>query len=348
MSKYYVRIADVRKVDFGCYGNECEYDVEVFNSQKKRIGRIEDINVVQQGTNYDSVYEELNYLCEEDDREALAEQLGVDEVPDEWFDEDGFIDAANLPESVNDYICEGSDQMLLDYYITEDFADYEEEDGLIPIETFADHLTFGQVGKFREIDVSLPLKDMFDKVYGSFLPDVWTPGEGYVPFDIMSSEGCAVFARLAAVVSQYLEDCDYMTSMVEIRYDGDYNMEAKAKEVMDYTSVEIAYIILHSLLPQIDDSSAEAWKRALNDVISYIGQRLGFIEEYDEPEYDELCSEVHDALKCDKWPSCIAELDEFAGLVFALQEKKIYPMPDEKYAELIDDRGLDFLKYCIG
>ena len=346
MCECFVRITDVRKVDFGFYGNECEYDVEVFNSKRKKIGQIENIKVVQQGTDYESVYEELNDLCEEGDREAIAERLGVEEVSDEWFDEDGLIDADKLPESVNDYICEGYDQTLLDYYMSEDLVDDEDEEGLIPLEAFVDRLTFGHVGYFREIDIDLPLEDMFDKVGGWYEPDVWSPEENFVPFDVTTSDGQSLFAKLAAIVKCHLENYDYVSSLVEIRYDGDYNMEDKARKYMNYTCVEIAYIILRSLLPQIDECSAEGWKTTLNKAITNIGKRIGFIYSDDRPVHDCLCDEVYSALKDDQWPS--SGLDVFGQLVSAFLKQKVYPMTDEKYTELKEDRHLNFLNYCIG
>lgn len=348
MAKYYVKITDIDKTDFSFYGNECTYTVDVFNHNKIKIGEAVGVNVVQQGTDYESVYEELANLCEDEDKDAIASYLGVEEVPDEWFDEEGMIDVDKLPQSVSDYIYEGEDQIFLDYYMYEEFANEADDNGLIPLEIFRDSLTFGVVGNFRKMNTDQPFTTMFSEIGGWYYPVEFIPTEEFVPFDITTNDGKTVFVKLAAIIAHHLEDCDYVSSMVDIRYDGDEAREEEAQKVMNYACVEIAYVILRSLLPQIGNCTEQEWTKALNTTITNIGRRLGFIYGDEEASIDQLCDEVYIGLNKHQWQSSTHKEEVSNQLVSALMKKGTYPMTDKKYSELKDDRNILFLDYAIG
>lgn len=355
---YYVQIVDVQKVDFGFFGNECEYTVDVYNAKKKKIGQAGGIEVVQQGTEYDSVHEELYDLCENGDRNEIADFLGVEEVLDDWFDDEAQIDIDKLPQRVQDHIFDQEDSMLLEYYQYEDFAEDADEEGLIPLDVFFDRLTFGRVGRFREIDTDLPLAEMFDATNGWYEPEIFKknsdensachPGGGYAPIDITSDAGKSLFIKTIASVAYHLDDNDYVSALVNIRYEGDYDLEETAREDMNYIYIEIAYIIIVSLLPQINDCSSNKWKATLHKTITTLGRQFGFINSDEEPMLEELYDDVYAGLANNHWPSQIYEEATFEPLVTAFLEQGIYPMAEEKYEELKEDRDILFLDNCIG
>lgn len=345
--KYYIRITDVEKRDFSFYGNECEYSIEIYNKSKKKIGE-HSMYVLQGGTDYESVYEELYDICESGDKDEIAAYLGVEEVPEDWFDEDGQIDVSNLPEDVHDHICSEYDQTLIDYYLYEDFAEEEDENGLIPLEVFCERLTFGEVGHTREIDTELLPSEMFANVGGYYQPEIWQPEEGFVSLDVTSVDGKSLFIKITAIVAQTLENLDLVSGYVNVRFDGDYSKEKEAQRDMNYIYVEIAYIIIRSILPQINDGSKEGMIKAFQKTITNIGRRLAFIYSDDEIyDIEDIYENVYNGVVNKRWPKTIYEEKFFNDLVSAFIAERIYPETNEKYAARIEDRGLGFLKYCI-
>lgn len=57
-------------------------------------------------------------------------------------------------------------------------------------------------------------------------------------------------------------------------------------------------------------------------------------------ELNNLCDEVYSALKDDQWTCKIHNHDVFEQIVSKLLEKGTYPMTDERYAALKEDRVL--------
>ena len=70
------------------YGNDCYYNVDIFDEDKKKIG-YGCLNVKNMGTepNDEFIYD---YDCnDEDERKSLADILGMDKIEQDWYNEDG-------------------------------------------------------------------------------------------------------------------------------------------------------------------------------------------------------------------------------------------------------------------
>lgn len=167
--EYFVRLKEIRKDNFNAYGNDCEYELEVFDANKKKVGEAM-APVVQMGVDYSSAYEFIyDYdMSDEDDRQSLAEILGVESIPDEWLNEDGNIDTDKLPQEVCATIEEREDEMLIDWYY-EDFGEDSDEDGFILLAKFAEKYqvrsSYGSLdsyGKIMKLDITKPLSEMFE------------------------------------------------------------------------------------------------------------------------------------------------------------------------------------------
>ncbi|MBQ0057133.1 MAG: hypothetical protein KBT20_05700 [Bacteroidales bacterium] len=123
-----------------------DYELEVFDANKKKVGEAM-APIVQMGVDYSSAYEFIyDYdMSDEEERQDLADSLGVESIPDEWLDDDGDIDT--------------------------------DEDGFMPLAKFAEKYqvrsSYGSLdsyGKILELDPEKPLSEMFeaDSIKGWF------------------------------------------------------------------------------------------------------------------------------------------------------------------------------------
>lgn len=151
--------------------------------------------------------------------------------------------------------------------------------------------------------------------------------------------------QTSALIAENLDNQDLISSCVNIRYGGDYEREEAAKEDMYFTYVEIAYITLRSLKPLLSWMSAQSWKRLLMETINNIGIKIGFVYQgNDESSFEEEANTVYSFLtkKTRKPKASENYVKEFENLVNQLVEHAVYPMTDEVYKDLLEDRKLDF------
>lgn len=151
--------------------------------------------------------------------------------------------------------------------------------------------------------------------------------------------------QLAALIAERLDDMDLISSCVNIRFGGDYDQETEAKDVMYYTYVEIAYIVLRSLKPMLTMVEVQQWKENAMNTINNIGIRMGFVySDNDADSFEEEALVIYNHLTKKRSKPIASEeyLKEFEELVKKLTKQGVYPMDDDTYMELLQDRNLDF------
>ena len=174
---YYIRINEegIEACDFSIYGNDCRYNVDVFDGRKRRIGS-GNLDVRNMGTeaDYDFVYE---YDCNDPDaREELADLLGVDEIKENWYNEDGelildkYDGDFNMPEDICEQICrrldEDHENMMLDCYADE-FCEMADDKGLVSLDDFIANYQvmrsgFGKKSDWQSVDDIVELEQFFE------------------------------------------------------------------------------------------------------------------------------------------------------------------------------------------
>lgn len=143
---YYIKLIEdgIEAFSFGFYGNDCYYYVEIFDEEKKKIGYGR-LNVENMGTepNDEFIYD---YNCnDEEDRESLANILGIDKIEADWYNDEGqlvidkYDDECNMPEEVInkiwDNIAESDKSDMLDYYY-EEFGEMADDEGYVSLDEF--------------------------------------------------------------------------------------------------------------------------------------------------------------------------------------------------------------------
>lgn len=296
MGEYYVKITEVSKVNFGFYGNECRHDLEIYGRDRKKIGSAYGVDVVYQGTDYETVFDDLYSLCEQGDMDEVAEYLGVECIPGDWLDEDGMIDTEKLPESVCEHLYDAYNETLLDYYLVDDFADVMEENDLIPLNVYAERLTFGEIGHFLEMDLDKSLAYMFRKLGATFYPDWKDEEKGNAPVELTKEIDKTLFAKLKRIVDEHLADADCVSAIVNIRFGGDYDYESEAAGIMNHACESIVCEILNSLRPMIASLKEIDWKFALADAVTSIGREEGFLYGDEDACLEDMYDEVYSRL----------------------------------------------------
>lgn len=348
MKHYLIKVTKIEKDNFSFYGNDCRYYLDIFNDKKIKVG-VALAPVVQQGTDYSSAYEYLYDfdLQDEDDRAALAESLGVDSISDEWLDDDGQIDSKNLPQEIIKRIEESEDESLIDWYY-EEYSEYADQEGYMLLADFADHYkvrsSYGSLmdkyGEIVSLNPDSPLTEIFEEneINGWYKPHQLDLSKIQRSEPDILGKDKAMFVKMAALIAEQLDDMDMVSSLVNIRYAGDYSREAEAKEKMNYIYVEIAYIVIRSVKPLIDYQDDITWKNLLTIIINQIGVNLGFLyEDNDATEFDSLADMVYDYLVDSTIKQDFNETycDGYETLIDSLLEAKVYPQTISKYTELL-------------
>lgn len=143
---FYIKLSEegIEAFCFGFWGNDCYYYLDIFDQDKKKIGTGQ-LNIENQGKEVteDWLYD---YNCTDDDeREALAEMLGLEEIKPEWYDEDGMLiidkadEKCNMPKEIIEKVWKGLEEIeqgnMLDYYC-EEFEEMADEDGFVSLDDF--------------------------------------------------------------------------------------------------------------------------------------------------------------------------------------------------------------------
>ena len=144
--KYYIKLREdgIEAFCFCIYGNDCYYNVDIFDEDKRKIG-YGCLNVKNMGTepNDEFIYD---YDCNDDDeRKSLADILGMDKIEQDWYNEDGqlvidkYDDECKMPEDIInkiwDRIAEYDKSNLIDCYY-EEFGDMADEEGYVSLDEF--------------------------------------------------------------------------------------------------------------------------------------------------------------------------------------------------------------------
>lgn len=144
--EYYIKLREegIEAFCFCIYGNDCYYYVDIFDEEKKKLG-YGCLNVKNMGTepNDEFIYD---YDCnDDDDRETLANVLGIDKIEPEWYNDEGqlvidkYDDDCNMPEEVInkiwDSISESDESAMTDCYY-EEFGEMADEDGFVCLDEF--------------------------------------------------------------------------------------------------------------------------------------------------------------------------------------------------------------------
>lgn len=143
---YYIKLRKdgIEAFCFCIYGNDCYYYVDIFDEENMKMGYGR-LNVKNMGTepNDEFIYD---YDCNDDDeRETLANILGIDKIEPEWYNEEGqliidkYDDECNMPEEVIskiwDSIAESDERAMIDCYY-EEFGEMADEDGFVCLDEF--------------------------------------------------------------------------------------------------------------------------------------------------------------------------------------------------------------------
>lgn len=178
MKKHYfigINEEGIEAYDFGFYGNDCCYNLDVFDGRKRKIGS-GSLKVRNMGTeaDYDFVYD---YDCNDPDaREELAGLLGVDEIEENWYNNDGelildkYDGDFNMPKDICDQICkrleEDHENMMLDCY-AEEFCEMTDDKGLVRLDDFIKSYNvmksdFGKKSDWESVDDIVELVQFFE------------------------------------------------------------------------------------------------------------------------------------------------------------------------------------------
>lgn len=178
MKKHYfigINEEGIEAYDFGFYGNDCCYNLDVFDGRKRKIGS-GSLKVRNMGTeaDYDFVYD---YDCNDPDaREELAGLLGVDEIEENWYNNDGelildkYDGDFNMPKDICDQICkrleEDHENMMLDCY-AEEFCEMADDKGLVRLDDFIKSYNvmksdFGKKSDWESVDDIVELVQFFE------------------------------------------------------------------------------------------------------------------------------------------------------------------------------------------
>lgn len=143
---YYIKLREegIEAFCFCIYGNDCYYHVDIFDEEKKRMGYGR-LNVKNAGTEPDDEFI-YDYDCnDDDDRETLANILGIDKIEPEWYNEEGQLiidkyddDCKMQEEVINkiwDSIAESDESAMIDCYY-EEFEEMADEDGYVSLDKF--------------------------------------------------------------------------------------------------------------------------------------------------------------------------------------------------------------------
>lgn len=143
---YYIKLRKdgIEAFCFCIYGNDCYYYVDIFDEEKKKIG-YGCLNVKNMGTEPDDEFI-YDYDCnDDDDRESLANILGIDKIEPDWYNTEGqliidkYDDECNMPEEVInkiwDSIAESDERAMIDCYY-EEFGEMADEDGFVCLDEF--------------------------------------------------------------------------------------------------------------------------------------------------------------------------------------------------------------------
>lgn len=351
---YFVKLTKIEKDNFNFYGNNCDYNLDVFNDKKQKIGYAI-APVVQQGTDYSSAYEFLyDYNAnDEEDRASLAEMLNVEEIADEWFDEDGTIDPDSLPKEICEQIEEQEDEMLIDYYY-EEFAELADENGFLSLSDFAEHFSvrsshgslLDKYGDIVSLDINSPLSEMFEERGINGWYEAEEPDDALLETLVpdITGNGKELFVYLTALIAYQLDDMDMLSSYINIRYDGEHSKEEEAKDDMKYIYVEIAYITLRTLVPRLDYYDEDYWENKFITMVNSIGHNLGFTYRDDDgSDFRCVAHDVYESLTDTNGKVEVSkeQMGESEKLIDALIQKNIYPMSLEKYNRLLEDREID-------
>lgn len=183
---YYIKLDEegIEASDFSIYGNDCYYYVVVFDEQRNRIG-CGRLDVQNMGTEASDEFI-YDYDCnDDDDRETLAELLGLEEIEPDWYDEDGqlnidrYDENCHTPGEIIDQIwksiSEADESNMLDYYV-EEFAEMADEDGFVSLDEFIDshrlmNCGFDRKCDWESVDSLIELEEFFNEC-------------GYISFEI--------------------------------------------------------------------------------------------------------------------------------------------------------------------
>lgn len=302
---YFIKLVKIDKCDFGFYGNDCDYYLNVYDENKCRIGDAS-VKVVNMGVDYSGAYEFIyDYdLSDEDARTELAEMLHVDEIKDEWLDEDGQIDTSKLPKEVCEEIEDGEDEILMDWYY-EDFAENADEDGFMELGVFAEKYIVRRNGtETTKLDADSPLEYLFeengiDGWYEEVAPDI---DLSKYPTDISTAEGKALLDKILSKVTDGMEDLDSTSGYVNVSFGGDYSREEEAKEYMAKVYAKISELVLEKYIPALNALNQKNWKESLSSEINEMGRRCGFLysDSFDE-DFSEITDSLYEGLVNDEW-----------------------------------------------
>lgn len=338
----FVKLVKIEKEDFGFYGNDCEYSIEIYKDKKFLLGEA-DMTVVQMGVDYSDAYDFLYDYdpTDEDDCQSLAEILGVDSIDENWLDEDGQIDVDCLPQEIIEHLENEYDETLLDCYY-EEFAEMTGEDDFVSLPDFAENYKFKTwSGKLVNLDLELPLSEMFEKVNGGFYQnevDVETMACDVI--DILDAEGRKTFAGLATLIAAEMDNMDMVSSYIDVRYDGEYSREERAYKEMKFIYVEMAYVILRSLMPVMNYYDLLDWQDEVAGTLNNICKSLGVVyDDNESSDFDDLSEEV--SQYCSGQRATADASQEMADFIEELVKKGVYPMSDAKYTKLLQERGIE-------
>lgn len=143
---YYIKLRKdgIEAFCFCIYGNDCYYHVDIFDEEKMKMGS-GCLNVKNGGTepNDEFIYD---YDCNDDDeRETLANILGIDKIEPDWYNDEGqlvidkYDDECKMPEEVInkiwDSIVESDESAMIDCYY-EEFEEMADEEGFVCLDEF--------------------------------------------------------------------------------------------------------------------------------------------------------------------------------------------------------------------
>lgn len=338
----FVKLIKIEKENFGFYGNDCEFSIEIYKDKKYLLGEA-NMTVVQMGVDYSDAYEYLyDYdLSDEDDSQSLAEFLGVDSIDEDWLDEDGQIDVDCLPQEICEQIESNYDDSLIDCYY-EEFAEMADEEGFVSLPDFADNYKFRTwTDKLENLDLDLPLSEMFEKLNGGFYQNEFDAET--MPcdkVDVLSAAGKKTFADLATLVAAGMDDMDMVSSYINVRFDGDYDRETRAQEDMKSICIEMAYITLRSLLPAMHYYDSPDWRSRVSEAINSVCKSLGVVyDDNDSSDFEELSEKVYEY--CSGQVNTVETSQELNDLLEEMVKRGVYPMPDAEYAKLLQERGVE-------
>lgn len=319
---HYVKLTQIEKENFSFYGNDCWYYLDVYDSKKHKIGEA-CVTVVNMGVDYSSAYEFIyDYdLKDEGQRADLAEMLGVDEIKDEWLDENGDIDTSLLPEDVCKSIEDNENEMLMDYYY-EDFAEHADKDGFMKLKAFAEmYMVRKNNSDITHINTKLPLDRMFEGskgIEGWYREDPPEVDISKFPTDISSDEGKELLFKIVTAVANNLENLDFTSGYVNVCFLGDYDREEEAAETMRQNYLAIATNMFESI-PCLARINRKEWRDAVSRYIVDFGRKSRFLYPDETGCFDDLADIVYQGLIEGKWPSPeeykIIKLEDYEKLI---------------------------------